>query len=328
LSEQFKPEASPDELAERMWRVGLGDFRAAATRIASDAIRTPLLTSIHPSRSVCLKPENLQPLGSFKIRAGASVLATLDPGITKVATASAGNFAQGLARAAQRRGLQLTVHAPDSAARTKLEAVRKLGAEVVEHPFADWWRILSTRQTGADDGTFVHPVAEVGVMLGNGTIGLELAEDWPELDTVVVPYGGGGLVSGIALALLALGQKVRVVACEIETAAALSAAFTAGEPVRIERQPSFVDGIGSSFVLPEMWPLVRRLVDDVVVVSLQEAEAAVTALALEHHLVAEGAGAVAYAAAHSDRCGGRHVAAIISGGNIDLGTLGAILARH
>jgi len=314
-----------------MFAARLEDFQAAAARIAGDAARTPLLPAgiTATGREIRLKAENLQPLGSFKIRAGANAVAMLGESLKgAVATASAGNFAQGLALAARRRKLQLTVHAPDNAARVKLEAAVKLGARIVEHPFADWWRILSTRQTGADDGAFIHPVAEVGVMLGNGTIGLELAADWPELDTVVVPYGGGGLISGIALALRALGRKVRIVACEIETAAALSAAFAAKEPVRIERKPSFVDGIGSSFVLPEMWPLVSRLVDDVVVVSLSEAEAAVKTLAVKHHLVAEGAGAVAYAAAHSDRCGGKHVAAVISGGNIDPGILGAILARN
>jgi threonine dehydratase len=185
---------------------------------------------------------------------------------------------------------------------------------------------MSTRDTGANDGTFVHPVCELGVILGNGSIGLELAEDWPELDTVVVPFGGGGLSSGIALALRASARRPRIVACEIETAASLAAAFAAGKPTRITRQPSFVDGIGSNSVLDEMWPLIRELIDDVIVVTLDEARSALRELAFRNHLVAEGAGAVALAAALSRRCTGRNVAAIISGGNIDAPTLCQILA--
>lgn len=313
---------APD-LARTLFNAGLDDFEAAAARVAGDAIRTPLVPwSRGGERSIRLKCENLQPLGSFKIRSGASAVATLAaPG--SIVTASAGNFAQGLTLAARRRGLPVTVHAPDSAAGVKLEAVRALGATVVTHPFDRWWQILETREGG--DGTFVHPVAEPAVILGNGSIGLELARDWPELDTVVIPFGGGGLATGIALALRAFGRDVRIVACEVETAAPLAAAFAAGAPVAVQRQPSFVDGIGSGRVLDEMWPLLARLVDDVIVVSLAETRAAVRALALEGHLVAEGAGAAALAAALSPRCGGRNVAAVVSGGNIDPARLSEIL---
>jgi threonine dehydratase len=208
----------------------------------------------------------------------------------------------------------------------KLDRIRELGARIVEHSFADWWTIMSTRETGSQDGVFIHPVCEPGVILGNGSIGLELAQDWPELDSVVIPFGGGGLSSGIALALRARSMKVRIVACEIETAAPLAAAFAAKQPVRVERQPSFVDGIGSSAILAEMWPLVRELIDDVIVVTVEEAQNALRELAFRRHLIAEGAGAVALAAALSPRCGGKCVAAVISGGNIDPRILTEILA--
>lgn len=314
-------------LAAVVTAASLADFTAAADRIRSDAIRTPLLPHSHGSRSIRLKAECLQPFGSFKIRCATNALAMLDADATRqgVATASAGNFAQGLALAAKRRGIALTVHVPDNAAAVKIAAIRSLGATIVPHPFTDWWQIMSTRQTGAPDGVFIHPVCEAAVILGNGSIGLELAEDWPQLDTVVIPIGGGGLASGIALALRALQRKVRIVACEIETAAPLAAAFKAGAPVRIEREPSFVDGIGSNSVLAEMWPLLKSLVDEVIVVSLKDAEAMVRELAFRHHLVAEGAGATALAAAMSARCGGNNVAAIISGGNLDSARLCAIL---
>jgi threonine dehydratase len=315
-------------LARILLGATLADFRQAARHVAADAVRTPLLPfPVATGRAIRLKCENLQPLGSFKIRSGASAIAMLESGAAAVATGSAGNFAQGLTLAARHRGLRVTVHAPDTAADVKVAAVRQLGARVIRHSFEQWWEILSTRDTGADDGTFIHPVAERGVVLGNGSIGLELAEDWPEMDTVVVPFGGGGLVSGIALALRALGRKVRIVACEAETSTPLAAAFAAGQPVRVERQPSFIDGIGSGSVLEEMWPLLRELVDDVVVVSIADIRAAVRALAGQSHLVAEGAGAAALAAALSPKCGGRNVVAVISGGNIDAARLAEILAE-
>lgn len=304
------------------------DFRRTSQLIRGDIVHSPLLQHTEGARTVRLKPECLQPLGSFKIRAASSVLQTLSPDQLRsgVATASAGNFAQGLALAAQRRGIALTVHVPDTAATVKIDAIRSMGATIVTHSFVDWWTIMSTRETGLDDGKFLHPVCELGVILGNGTIGLELADDWPDMDTVAIPFGGGGLATGIAVALRTLSRKVRIVACEIETAAPLAAAFAAGGPVRIERKPSFVDGIGSSFVLDEMWPLVRELVDDVVVVTLDEARSALRDLVFGHHIVAEGAGAVALAAALSPRCGGNRVAAIISGGNIDPQALCRVLA--
>ncbi len=315
-------------LADSLFGATLADFRQAAAHVAADAIRTPLVA--FPSangRSIRLKCENLQPLGSFKIRSGACAIAMLEGEPRAIATGSAGNFAQGLTLAARRRGLPVTVHSTDTAAGVKLAAMRDLGADVIQHPFDRWWQILSTRDTGADDGAFIHPVAERGVVLGNGTIGLELAEDWPDVDTVVVPFGGGGLVSGIALALRTLGLDVRIVACEAETSTPLAAAFAAGHPVPVERTASFVDGIGSGSVLEEMWPLLAELVDDVIVVPIADIRVAVRALAMQSHLVAEGAGATALAAALSPRCGGQNVAAVVSGGNIDAARLAEILAE-
>jgi threonine dehydratase len=317
------------KLADIVREAHLEDFIRTRRLIRDDIIQAPLLPYGGAGGRVRLQGECLQPLGSFKIRAAASALQQMDPAALGrgVATASAGNFAQGLALAAQRRGVALTVHAPDSAARIKLDSLRSMGARVVEHSFADWWRIIVSRETGEADGTFIHPVCEPAVILGNGTIGLELAQAWPELDTVVVPFGGGGLSTGIALALRAMSRKVRVIAAEIETSTPLAAAFAAGKPTQVERQPSFVDGIGSNCVLDEMWPLVRELIDQVIVVKIADAQSAVRDLAFRHHIVAEGAGAVALAAALSPECRGAHVAAIISGGNIDPATLCPILAK-
>ena len=309
-----------NSLAEIVSQTQAADFAAAAQRIAPHVIESPLLPFHGEApRTVRLKAENLQQLGSFKLRAAFNTLlhAAETRPLSNVATASAGNFAQGLALASARLGARLTVHLPDTAAQVKRDSLASLGATTVVHPFNDWWQILMTRDTGADDGWFVHPVCEPDVIIGNGTIGGELLRQWPELDTVVIPFGGGGLSSGIALALRALGRKVRIIACEIETAAALQPALQAGHPVRIERQPSFIDGIGSNCVLDEMWPLLSTLIDDVLVVSLDETRAALRALAVRNRVVVEGAGAVALAAAISDRCPGRNVVAVLSGGNID-----------
>jgi threonine dehydratase len=326
--------SAPGSFLDAVLASSLEDFVAAAQRIRSDAVRSPLLPfESRPfeslgERTIRLKAENLQPFGSFKIRCGTNALAALpDSSLAKgVATASAGNFAQGLALAASRRSIPVTAHVPESAAGIKLEALEKLGVSIVRHSFADWWSICSTRATGANDGVFIHPVSEVEVIRGNGTIGLELAQDWPELDTVVVPFGGGGLSSGIALALRAAKRRVRVIACEAETSTPLASAKRAGQPIQVERRPSFIDGIGSTSVLAEMWPLLERLIDDVIVVSLEEAKAAVRTLALRSHLIVEGAAGVALAAALSPRCGGRNVAVILSGGNIDPARLREILA--
>ena len=304
-------------------------FAAARAAIRDVVVRTPLLPfQDGRGRELRAKAECLQPYGSFKIRAAANLLAGFsdDELAGGVACPSAGNFGQGLAYAASRRGVPLTVHAPAGAAEVKLQVMRALGATVIVHPFDEWWTIMRTRSTGRGDGRFVHPVCEPRVIVGNGTIGLELAEDWPEFDTVVVPVGGGGLICGIALALRNIGHKARIVACEVETAAPLSAALQAGHPATIDRQDSFVDGIGSTRLLDDMWPLLSDLVDDVIVVSVADAERGVRLAAEQSHLVVEGAAGVALAAALSPSCPGDRVAAVLSGGNIDHRQLCRILA--
>ncbi len=303
-------------------------FEAARAAIRGDVVRTPLLPFPGDrGREIRVKAECLQPFGSFKVRAASNLLAGFSAADLSggIACPSAGNFGQGLAYAAARRAVKLTVHAPANAAEIKLQVMRDLGASVVVHPFDEWWQIMCTRDTGRDDGLFVHPVCEPRVIVGNGTIGLELVEDWPNFDTIVVPVGGGGLISGIALALRSIGHKARILACEIETAAPLSAALKAGHPVAIDRRDSFVDGIGSTRLLDEMWPLLRDLVDEVIVVGVEEAERGVRLAAEQSRLVVEGAAGVALAAALSPSCPGDRIVAVLSGGNIDRQILGRIL---
>lgn len=316
-------------LAGQVSALGLGDIEAVAARIAPDIVRTPLLPWMGDGgadRDLRLKPENLQPFGSFKVRAGLNAAhAARQAGGKTLATASAGNFAQGLGFAARRYGLPLHVHVPDSAARTKVAMLERLGATVHAHDFAEWWRIMETRDAGVADATFVHPVSEAAVIAGNATIGLEIAQDWADVDTITIPFGGGGLSTGIALALKLMGRQVEIIACEVETSTPLTAAFAAGEPVAVERTASFVDGIGSLRVLGEMWPLIERVIDRTVVVSIDECATAVRETALRHRLVVEGAGAAAIAAALRPEFVGRKIVAVVSGGNIDLGTLGGMI---
>lgn len=315
-------------LMDQVLALELDDIEAVATRIAGDVVRTPLLPwqgEGSADRDLRLKPENLQPFGSFKVRAGLNAaLAARENGGTLV-TASAGNFAQGLAFAARRYGLPLHVHVPDSAAATKVAALDRLGATVQSHPFAEWWRIMETRDGGIAGLTFIHPVCEAAVVAGNATIGLEIGQDWADVETIVIPFGGGGLSTGVAMALRLMGRNVEIVACEVETSTPLTAAFAAGEPVTTERTPSFVDGIGLLRVLDEMWPLVTRFIDRTVTVSVEDCAAAVRETALRHRLIIEGAGAAAVAAAKRPEFAGRKVCAVVSGGNIDLGTLSGMI---
>jgi threonine dehydratase len=272
-----------------------------------------------------LKLECLHPIGSFKLRGAFSAIraASARELAEGVVTASAGNMAQGLAWAAREAGVPARVIVPADAPRAKLDRVEALGAELVPVTHVEWWQAMVDRGRAGVDGLFVAPAAEEAVMAGNGTIGLEIAEDAPEFDSVVIPWGGGGLTTGIASALKALRPQVRVVTAEPETGAPLAAAFAAGEPREIEFEPSWVDGAGGRALLPGMWERARALVDEAVAVPLVEVEEAVRLLASRAHVVAEGAGALALAAAlrRDDRC-----VCIVSGGNIDLDVYARIVS--
>ena len=302
------------------------EIAAARARIAGAAIRTPLVPAA--DGRTFLKLECLQRTGSYKIRGATNALkARLEAGSppSSIVTASAGNFGQALVAAAARLGLPAIVHVPEKAARVKVENLRRMGATVHEHSFEDWWRIMETRDTGdgADDALFFHPVCEREVIAGAGTIGEEIIEDLPEVEAVLIPIGGGGLASGIAQAVKRHRPGCRILAVETETALPLMAALAAGAPVTVERIPSFIDGMGSTRVLDAMWPLLQRLIDEVVVVSVAEVEEAIRRLVADHHVIAEGAGAASLAAAanvDADR-----MVAIVSGGNLDRSELRRIL---
>ena len=310
--------------------VALGDIVAARKRISGLVLRTPLvrLDMENAPAEVYLKLENLQPTGSFKVRGAGNAISLLSPAERKrgVYTCSAGNMAQALAWHAQRLGIPCTVIMPDTAPQTKLAGVRRFGANIVQLSWDEVWKIGITRvYEPLKQMVFVHPFSEFGMIAGNGTIGLEILEDLPNVDAVIVPYGGGGLIGGIATAIKARRPKTKMYACEPETAAPLAASFAIGSPREFKRIPSFVDGSGASSVLPEMWGLNRPLLSGSIVVSLREVASAIKLLVERHRVVAEGAGGSSVAAALTGKAGRGRVVAVVSGGNIDAAKLTTIL---
>ena len=314
--------------------IPLDEIQAAAKRLrlADAALRTPLLRLPldDAGPEIYLKLENLQPIGCFKLRGAGNAMAragreALAQGVW---TASAGNMAQGVAWNARHLGLSCSVVVPDHAPATKLAAIKRLGGRVSKLPFESWWDVIVTGEFAGLDGFFIHPVTDPDVMAGNGTIGLEILEDLPDVDAVLIPYGGGGLSCGIASALRALKPDTRLYAVEVETAAPLAASLRAGAPVEVAYTPSFVDGIGGKSVLPAMWRLARELLDGSLVVSLDEVRSAIGLLAERGRVIAEGAGAASVAAALAGRAGGGKVVCVVSGGNIDREALAGILAAE
>ncbi len=310
--------------------ITLAQVEEARNNIAAVALRTPLvLCNTDAPGHLYLKLENLQPIGSFKIRGAANVMARtpreqLQRGVL---TASAGNMAQGVAFCARRMGIPATIVAPETAPTTKIRAVERMGGRVIKVPFAEWWQTFGTRSYPGVDAKFIHAFDDPDVMAGNGTIALELLEDLPDLDVVVIPWGGGGLSCGIAAVLRQRAPRVRIYAVEIETAAPLAASLAAGEPRTVEYQPSFVDGIGSKMVFPNMFERARGLLDGSLVVTLTEAAQAMKLVAERNRIIVEGAAACAVAAALAGRAGSGKVVAIVSGGNIDMDKFAQLVSK-
>jgi threonine dehydratase len=307
-------------------------IREARQAIADVAVRTPLvrLNLWDAPAEIYLKLENLQPIGSFKIRGAANAMTRMSKAeLAKgVLVASAGNMAQGAAYNARRLGVACTVIAPDYAPEAKLRALERLGGRVIKVPFDRWWQTFTDRSYPGVDAAFIHSFDDERVMAGNGTIGLELLEDLPDVDTVLIPWGGGGLAGGIATALRSLKPSIRIYGVEAETGAPLAASLKAGSPQVVDYQPSFVDGIGSKTVFPDMLAMAQDLLDGSLTASLDEIAAAVRLMAERNRVIAEGAGAVALAVALSGKAGRGRIACIVSGGNIDLPKLATILDAH
>lgn len=317
-------------------RLDIDAIRDAAGVVYAVARRTPLvrlrgLDTTHSPRSaepdVYLKLETLQPIGSFKIRGAYNVVRQLPPAQLQrgVWTVSAGNAAQGVALAARHMGVPCSVLVIETAPQTKIRAIERLGAQIVTASYDECWHTLERHDTDRLPGTFVHPFDDDHFIAGNGTIGLEIIEDLPDVDAVVVSVGGGGLLAGVATAVRGLKPETRIYAAEPETAAPLARSLERGRPSYFEEwTSSFVDGCGGKSVLPTMWPRVREI-SGAIVVSLDEIREAMRLIARSVHVIAEGAGACAVAAALSGRAGAGKIAAVVSGGNIDLPTFATLV---
>ena len=309
--------------------IALDEIRRARSVLEGTAVRTPLVRlDAETDAEVWLKLELLQPVRSFKIRgAGNAILQATDAELAGgVVTASAGNMAQGVAYAARLRGVPATIVVPEHAPQTKIDAIERYGGRVIKVPYEEWWETLVSGGREGVDGLFVHPVADDRVMAGNGTIGLELLEQLDGFDAVVVPYGGGGLLTGIASAVKAERPDVRFYAAEPETGAPVAATLAAGVPTAVDYRPSFVDGSGSRELIPRVWEHASQVLEDAFALPLDEVAAAVRLLAERTRVVAEGAGALSVAAAVSGRVDANRIVCIVSGGNIDTAVLRTILA--
>lgn len=310
----------------------LDDIRAASSLLAPYIIRTPLLRlNIHDSPTeIYLKLENLQPIGVFKVRSmgNAMLIAGKDALKNGVYTASSGNAGIGLAWMARILGIKATVYVPESGPQGKLESMRDFGAHIQIMNDDDWWQIIENSGHPGDAGFYVDAVRSPSAMAGNGTMGLEIIEQLPDVDTIIVPFGGGGIACGIAAAVRALKPGTRIIVAEADTAAPVTAAFKHGHPVTIKMQPSFISGAGAPSVLKEMWPLINELVDDTVVTTVSNVADAVRLMFVQNRIVAEGAGALAVAAALFNNAALGKTVCLVSGGNIDREMMAKILLQQ
>jgi threonine dehydratase len=311
--------------------IALPAIREAAGAVYNAAIRTPLIRLELPDvpglPEIYLKLEALQPIGSFKIRGAYNVVRQLTPAELKdgVWTVSAGNAAQGVAFAARKAGVRCSVMVMDTAPDTKIRAIERLGASIVRATYDECWKTVETHGSDRMTGYFVHPFDDDRFIAGNATAGLEILEDLPDVDAIIAPLGGGGLLAGLAAAVRALKPDTRVYAAEPETAAPLFTSLAAGRPLYFENwQASFVDGAGGKSVLATMWPLLAPLTGSIVV-SLDEVARGIRLVAERTRVIAEGAAGCAIAAALSGRAGRGKIVAVVSGGNIDLAKFAALV---
>ena len=303
--------------------ITVGDIEKARDRIANTIVRTPLvrleLGSGYPE--IRLKLENLQPINAYKLRGAVNAVAMLSESARRqgVWTISAGNAGQGVAYAARQAGVPCAVVVIETAPAAKIERMKALGARLIPVSYAVAWKALDERSFPGMDGTFVHPFDNHDFIAGHGTMGLEILEDAPDTAAVIAAIGGGGLITGIASAIKTLKPNVKVWGAEPETAAPAALSFAHGCAQEFpDWQPSFCDGAGGKSVFPRMWERMRPIVDGSIVVTLEQTKQAMRVIAEKARVIAEGAGALALAAALTGRAGPGPIVAIVSGGNIDL----------
>jgi threonine dehydratase len=316
-------------MLEEVKPVEMPQIEAARTRLEGLSLVSPLVPcdAAPPGKIVLLKLENLQRIGSFKIRPiGNAVLARAPADLSSgIYTTSTGNSALGVAWMARRLGITATAIVPVNAPEAKLEKLRRLGTRIDTRPVEEWWRAITHGALEGQKGVYIDAVRDPASLAGDATIGLEILAQSPDIEAILIPFGGGGLSCGIACAVRAMRRNVKIIACELASAHPVKSAFAAGTPTETRHEPGFVSGVGFGSVLPEMWPLVKTMIDDVITVSLTEVAAAIKTMVEHNRVVAEGAGAVAVAAALSGRYAESKVCAVVSGGNLDSSMLATIL---
>jgi threonine dehydratase len=316
-------------MLEQVKPVGMNEIHAAQARLAGLAMITPVVAcqAAPPGKTVRLKLENLQPIGSFKIRPIGNAVRTRTPAqlAAGIYTSSSGNSALGVAWMARELGIAGTAVVPANAPAAKLDKLRRLGARIEMLSVEDWWRAIRVGRLSEQQGVYIDAVRDPACLAGDATVGLEILQQFPDVEAILVPFGGGGLACGIACAVRLLRPEVKIIACELETAHPCQAALAAGAPVETPHESGFVSGVGFNTVLPEMWPLIKSRVDSVITVSLAEVAAAIKVLVENNRVVAEGAGAIPVAAALSGRYEQSNVCAVVSGGNLDSAMLTTIL---
>jgi len=311
--------------------IALKEIREAQKRIAGTIVRTPLIRlDLGPGfPAVRLKLENLQPINAYKLRGAANAVALLSDAERRrgVWTISAGNAGQGVAYAARAAGVPCTVVAIETAPAAKLERMRALGAKLVLVPYSVAWQALDDRSYPGVSGTFIHPFDDQNFIAGHATMGLEILEDAPDTVAIIAAIGGGGLITGLASAVKALRSGVKVWGAEPETAAPAALSFAKGSAqVFSDWKATFVDGAGGKSVFPRMWQRMQPVVDGSIVVSLDETKRAMRLIAEKARVIAEGAGALALAAALTGKAGSGPIVAVVSGGNIDLAKFSELIA--
>ena len=311
--------------------IALSEIRDARKRIAGTIVRTPLVRlELGPGfPDVRLKLENLQPINAYKLRGAANAVALLSDAERRrgVWTISAGNAGQGVAYAARAAGVPCTVVAIETAPAAKLERMRALGAKLVLVPYAVAWQALDDRSYPGVSGTFIHPFDDQNFITGHATMGLEILEDAPDTVAIIAAIGGGGLITGLASAVKALRSGVKVWGAEPETAAPAALSFAKGSAQEFpDWKATFVDGAGGKSVFPRMWQRMQPVVDGSIVVSLDETKRAMRLMAEKARVIAEGAGALALAAALTGKAGSGPIVAVVSGGNIDLAKFSELIA--
>jgi len=293
----------------------------ANERIANDVMRTPLVPFyMETEAKIYLKLENLHPIKSFKLRAACNAVKLIDREKLKegIWTISAGNWAQGLAWISRKMGIKCTILVPDDIPEIKENAIKQLDAKLIKLPLEEGLKILFTREYKDMKGYFIHPFSDTNVMAGNGTIALEILKDLPKVDTILIPWGGGGLACGIASAIRALKPKTKIFAVEVDTCSPLYDSMNKGEiPLKFQHTNSYIDGIGYPFLLPEMFDLAKKLLNGSIIVSVKEITKTLRLLMRKNSIITEGAGAASVAAALYEKAGKGKIACIVSGGNID-----------